>query len=54
VEDAVPGLEIHETPQFGKLFRLDGCFMTSEKEEFVYHESMIHPAAIAHPAPKRR
>jgi len=46
-------LEIHETPQFGKLFRLDGCFMTSEKEEFVYHESMIHPAAIAHPAPKK-
>ena len=45
-------LEIHDTPQFGKLFRLDGCFMTSEKEEFVYHESMIHPAAVAHAAPK--
>lgn len=46
-------LEIHESPQFGKLFRLDGCFMTSEKEEFVYHECMIHPAATAHPAPKK-
>jgi spermidine synthase len=46
-------LEIHDSPQFGKLFRLDGCFMTSEKEEFVYHECMIHPAAVAHPAPKK-
>jgi spermidine synthase len=46
-------LEIHESPQFGKLFRLDGCFMTSEKEEFVYHECMIHPAATAHPAPRK-
>jgi spermidine synthase len=46
-------LEIHETPQFGKLFRLDGCFMTSEREEFVYHETLIHTALTAHPAPKR-
>lgn len=46
-------LEIHDTPQFGKLFRLDGCNMTSEKEEFYYHENLIHPAATAHPAPKR-
>ncbi len=46
-------LEIHETPQFGKLFRLDGCFMTSEREEFVYHETLIHPALAALSAPKR-
>ncbi len=46
-------LEIHETPQFGKLFRLDGCFMTSEREEFVYHETLTHPALTAHPLPKR-
>lgn len=50
---AFQDLEIHETPQFGKLLRLDGCFQTSEKEEFVYHENLIHPATIAHPAPKR-
>ena len=46
-------LEIHETPQFGRLFRLDGCFMTSEREEFVYHENLIHPALATHPNPKR-
>ncbi len=46
-------LEVHETPQFGKLFRLDGCFMTSEREEFVYHETLMHTALAAHPSPKR-
>jgi spermidine synthase len=46
-------LEIHDTPQFGKLFRLDGCFMTSERDEFHYHENLIHPALTAHATPKR-
>lgn len=45
--------EVWDTPQFGKLFRLDGCFMTSEGDEFHYHENLIHVAAIAHPSPKR-
>jgi spermidine synthase len=46
-------LEVHDTPQFGKLLRLDGCFMTSNKEEFYYHENLVHPAAMTHPAPKK-
>ena len=45
-------LAIYDTPQFGKLFRLDGFNMTSEKDEFVYHENLIHPAATAHAGPK--
>src|SRR3989442_6788130 len=27
--------------------------MTSEREEFVYHETLIHPALTAHPSPRR-
>ena len=46
-------LEVFETPQFGKLFRLDGHFMTSEREEYFYHEALVHPAATAHPAPRQ-
>ncbi len=46
-------LEVHETPQFGKLLRLDECFQTSEREEFVYHENLIHPSLTAHPSPKQ-
>ncbi len=44
-------VEVFETGQFGRLFRLDGCYMTSEGDEFFYHEPMVHPAAITHGAP---
>ncbi len=40
--------EVWETPVFGRLFRLDGCFMTSERDEFFYHENLIHVPGIAH------
>jgi spermidine synthase len=45
-------LEVYDTPQFGKLFRLDGRLMTSEKDEFFYHECMTHPALLTHPNPQ--
>jgi len=44
-------IEVYDTPQFGRLFRLDGRLMTSEGEEFFYHECMTHPAMLAHPNP---
>ncbi|HSQ80197.1 MAG TPA: polyamine aminopropyltransferase [Casimicrobiaceae bacterium] len=46
-------VEVHETVPFGKLFRLDGHFMTSEKDEFFYHENLVHIAGLAHPGPER-
>lgn len=46
-------VQLYDTPQFGRLLRLDGCFMTSEADEFFYHENIVHPAAIAHPDLKR-
>lgn len=46
-------LEVYETPQLGRIFRLDGCNMTSERDEFFYHENLVHPAAVAHRAPRR-
>jgi len=45
-------VEVHDTRSFGKLFRLDGHLMTSEKDEFFYHENLVHVAAITHPAPE--
>jgi len=46
-------VEIHDTAPFGTLFRLDGHFMTSEKDEFFYHENLVHTTAMAHPAPEK-
>jgi spermidine synthase len=46
-------LEVYETAELGRLFRLDGFNMTSERDEFFYHEPLVHPAAVAHPHPRR-
>ncbi len=46
-------LEVYETAELGRIFRLDGFNMTSERDEFFYHENLVHPAAAAHPAPRR-
>lgn len=46
-------LEVLQTASFGRLFRLDECVMTTEADEWVYHENLCHPAAIALPHPQR-
>jgi spermidine synthase len=49
---AFQDVEVHDSVPFGKLFRLDGHFMTSEKDEFFYHENLVHMAALSHPSPR--
>lgn len=46
-------VEVHDSASFGRLFRLDGHFMTSERDEFLYHESLVHMPGLTHPAPER-
>lgn len=46
-------VEVHDSVPFGRLFRLDGHFMTSEKDEFYYHENLVHIPGLAHPGPER-
>ncbi|MFT3802680.1 MAG: polyamine aminopropyltransferase [Burkholderiaceae bacterium] len=53
LKSAYQTIEVFDTPQFGKLFRLDGAYMTSERDEFFYHEPLVHCAALAHPSPRR-
>jgi spermidine synthase len=45
-------IQIADTPEFGRIMRIDGAMMTSEKDEFYYHEALVHPAAITHGNPK--
>jgi spermidine synthase len=45
-------IEIFDTPDLGRVMRIDGANMTSSRDEFFYHENLIHPAAIAHPNPR--
>jgi spermidine synthase len=46
-------VEIYDTEHYGRIIRLDGLNITSEREEFVSHENLIHPALAAQPAPKK-
>lgn len=52
VDSPYQRIEVWDTPQLGRLFTLDGRPMTATGDEFIYHECMVHPAALAHPAPK--
>ncbi len=46
-------IAIYETTDFGNLMVIDGCTMVSDRENFIYHEMMAHPALFIHPAPRR-
>jgi len=46
-------IEIYETETFGRLMTLDGLVMVTDRDNFVYHEMMSHPALFTHPGPKR-
>ena len=37
-------VQIFETRNMGRALILDGCFMLTEKDAFVYHEMLTHPA----------
>src|SRR5713226_7848371 len=46
-------IEIYETETFGTLMTLDGLVMVTDRDNFIYHEMMTHPALFTHPSPKR-
>ncbi len=46
-------IEIFENGFFGRVLTLDGLVMTTERDEFIYHEMLVHPAMVSHPAPRR-
>ncbi|MCL7393993.1 MAG: polyamine aminopropyltransferase [Thaumarchaeota archaeon] len=46
-------VDILRTRDFGLVLLLDGFLQSSEEDEFIYHELLVHPAMIAHPKPRR-
>ncbi|WP_280770472.1 spermidine synthase [Salipaludibacillus daqingensis] len=46
-------LDMVETEEFGNMLLLDGMVMTTEKDEFVYHEMIAHVPLHTHPNPKK-
>jgi spermidine synthase len=46
-------MEIYETDSFGRVLLLDGLVQTTERDEFFYHEMLVHPAMSIHGRPEQ-
>ncbi len=46
-------LEIYQTKTFGNLMVIDGCVMLTDRDNFLYHEMLAHPALFSHKNPKK-
>ncbi|MCA9560764.1 MAG: polyamine aminopropyltransferase [Myxococcales bacterium] len=46
-------VQVFETPLFGRVLALDGLLMTSERDEYNYHEMLVHPALCTAPSIER-
>ncbi len=46
-------VEIADTEMFGRILILDGKIQSSELDEYIYHEALVHPAMLMCPAPRR-
>ncbi|KAF2958184.1 spermidine synthase [Thermotoga sp. Ku-13t] len=45
-------IDIFDNPTLGRVFALDGITMTTDKDEFMYHEMLAHVPMFTHPCPK--
>lgn len=46
-------IEVFETTQFGNLMVIDDRIMLSARDNFIYHEMLVHPAMFLHPDPRK-
>lgn len=46
-------LDIFESPEFGRFLTVDGYIITTERDEFIYHEMMTHVPMAVHPDPRK-
>ena len=42
-------IDIYDTYEFGRVLVMDGAIMLTEKDEFIYHEMIVHVAMAVHP-----
>lgn len=45
-------IDIVDTRVHGRMLFLDGIGQSSERDEFIYHEMLVHPALFSHPHPR--
>ena len=48
-ESDLQRIDVFESPEFGRFLVLDGYIMLTEKDEFIYHEMIVHVPMAVHP-----
>ncbi|MEI6131955.1 MAG: polyamine aminopropyltransferase [Bacillota bacterium] len=46
-------IDVFESKEFGRFLTLDGFMMLTEKDEFIYHEMIVHVPMAVHPCAKK-
>lgn len=46
-------IDVFDSKEFGRFLTLDGFMMLTEKDEFIYHEMMVHVPMAVHPNVKK-
>lgn len=46
-------IDVFDSIEFGRFLTLDGYMMLTEKDEFIYHEMIVHVPMAVHPTAKR-
>ena len=46
-------IDVFDSKEFGRFLTLDGFMMLTEKDEFIYHEMMVHVPMAVHPQVKK-
>ena len=51
-DTAYQKVEVLESNSFGRSLVLDGKTQSTERDEHIYHEALVHPAMLCHPNPR--
>ena len=46
-------VEVVHSEVYGRSLLLDGKTQSTERDEHIYHETLVHPAMLLHPCPRR-
>lgn len=46
-------IDVFESKEFGRFLTLDGFMMLTERDEFIYHEMIVHVPMAVHPSVKK-
>lgn len=53
IETDIQRIDVFDTPEFGKILVLDGNVTMTEKDEFIYHDMIVHVPMAVNPDIKR-